>query len=67
MDGDITREEIQTALGLKGRDNFTKNYLNPALENGYIEMIYPDIPHHPEQAYRLTSKGKDLKSKKQIS
>lgn len=64
MDGDITREAIQTALGLKGRDNFTKNYLNPALEDGYIEMIYPDTPRHPDQAYRLTSKGKDLKSKK---
>lgn len=61
MDGAVTREEIQTALGLKGRDNFTKNYLNPALENGYIEMIYPDVPRHPDQAYRLTSKGEDLK------
>lgn len=54
------REEIQTALGLRGRDNFLRNYLNPAIEKGYVEMIYPDTPRHPEQAYRLTQKGVNL-------
>lgn len=55
------REEIQEALNLRGRDNFTKNYLNPAIENGYIELIFPNSPRHPEQAYRLTPKGENLK------
>lgn len=55
------RDEIQDALGLKGRDNFMKNYLSPAIEEAYVEMIYPGTPRHPEQAYRLTQKGIELK------
>jgi hypothetical protein len=55
------RDKIQDALGLKGRDNFMKNYLSPALEEAYVEMIYPDTPRHPDQAYRLTQKGIELK------
>lgn len=62
IEGVAKREEIQDALGLKGRDNFSNNYLNPALEHGYIERIFPESPRHPEQAYRLTQKGKELKN-----
>jgi hypothetical protein len=32
-----------------------------SLEAGFIEMIYPDSPNHPNQKYRLTVEGERLK------
>ena len=61
MSGELRRLEIQYALGLKDREHFADNYLNPALKSGYIEMLYPDNPNHPQQRYRLTEKGIKLK------
>lgn len=58
-----TRGEIQELLGLKDRKSFIENYLNPALENNYIEMTLPETPTSPNQRYRLTAKGKRLKTK----
>ena len=62
MSKDMKRSEIQSILGLKDREHFTDNYLNPALNNGYIELIYPNSPNHPQQQYRLTAKGVQLKN-----
>ncbi len=61
MSGELRRSEIQDALELKHRENFTTNYLTPALKLGYIEMTRPDNPNHPQQRYRLTDKGAELK------
>ncbi len=44
-------------LSLKGRDNFLKNYLRPALDNGFVEQANPKKPNHPKQKYRVTNKG----------
>ena len=63
LDGDLKRAEIQEILGLRHRDNFVANYLNPSLEADYIEMTIPEIPTHQEQRYRLTSKGKAIRIK----
>lgn len=49
--------QMMQALKLKGRANFVKNYLTPALEGGYLCMLYPDSPRHPRQKYRLTPRG----------
>lgn len=61
LEGEMKRSEIQDILGLKHSENFRDNYLLPALEAQYIEMIYPDTPNHPNQRYRLTLKGQELK------
>lgn len=53
----LSVREMMLALRLKGRDNFLKKYLNPALEGGYLCMLFPDSPRHPRQKYRLTPKG----------
>jgi hypothetical protein len=45
------------ALQLRGRDNFEKLYLLPALQAGLIERTIPDKPNSRLQQYRLTSKG----------
>ena len=50
-------KEMMAGLGLKGRDNFLNIYLNPAMNSGFIRMLYPDSPNHPRQKYLLTVKG----------
>ena len=45
----------------KSKWYFKKHTIQPALLEGYVEMIYPDKPNHPKQKYRLTAKGIALK------
>ncbi len=56
-DKKLSIKEIMTAIGLKGRDNFLNLYLNPAMQNGFVRLLYPDSPRHPHQKYLLTVKG----------
>ena len=44
-------------LNLKGEDNFRKRYLVPSMEEGYVQMLYPNATKRPDQAYYLTEKG----------
>ena len=44
MSGEMTRQRLQEALGLKHEDHFHKAYLIPALRSGLIEMKIPDQP-----------------------
>ena len=55
--GEMSREALQTALGLSDRKSFRQRYLKPALEYGLIEMTIPDKPNSRLQKYRLTNKG----------
>ena len=56
-------KEIMGALSLKGRDNFLKVYLNPAIGEQYVRLLFPNSPRHPRQKYRLTVKGMTLYNK----
>lgn len=56
--GEMSRQQLQTALGLKDDEHFRKNYLVPALEAGLIERTIPDKPRSSRQTYRLTAKGR---------
>ena len=56
-------KEIMETLSLKGRDNFLKEYLNPAIDKQYIRLLYPNSPRHPRQKYLLTVKGIALYNK----
>ena len=53
-----SRKELMELLHLKGRDNFEKLYLHPALDNKLIEKTIPEKPNSRLQKYRLTKKGK---------
>jgi hypothetical protein len=53
----LTVKEMMEALQLKGRDNFLNLYLNPAINEGYVQLLYPNSPRHPRQKYLLTKKG----------
>ena len=41
ISGEMTRTEIQSALGLKGRANFEERYLKPALSQGGCQCSSP--------------------------
>ncbi|MDD7252027.1 MAG: Fic family protein [Prevotellaceae bacterium] len=59
-DKQMSVKELISAVGLKNRENFMVNYLNPAIESGYIRLLYPNSPRHPRQRYLLTVKGLTL-------
>ena len=59
-DCELTADELLRRLGLRHRPTFRKNYLNPALSSGVVEMTEPDSPRSPTQRYRLTDAGKRL-------
>ena len=56
--GEMSRIELQQALGLSDEKNFRKVYLLPAIEAGLLEMTTPDKPRSNRQRYRLTEAGK---------
>ncbi len=47
----LSTKELMELVGLKHRPTFSRNYLAPTLELGYIEMIYPDKPNSSKQKY----------------
>lgn len=53
----LSVRETMDAMSLKGRDNFLKAYLNPAIDEQYVRLLYPNSPRHPRQKYLLTVKG----------
>ena len=57
--GEMTRQQLQEALGLKHEDHFRAAYLLPALRAGLIEMTIPDKPRSSRQRYRLTPAGRE--------
>ena len=61
LTGEMGRSELQGLLSIKNRDYFRTDYLNPAINTGYIELTIPDKPNSQNQKYRLTTKGIALK------
>jgi ATP-dependent DNA helicase RecG len=57
---EMTRGELMELLELKDRMYFSKEYLAPALQGGFIEMTIPDKPKSKLQKYRLTEKGQKI-------
>lgn len=57
---ELSVKEMLKAIGLKDRENFMDNFLSPAMNEGFLRMLYPDSPRHPRQKYLLTVKGLGL-------
>lgn len=53
----LSTKAMMENMQLKGRDNFLNLYLNPAIQAGYVTLLYPDKPRHSRQKYFLTAKG----------
>ena len=51
-DEELSATQIMERLGLSHRPTFRKNYLNPALALGDIEMTVPEKPNSRNQKYR---------------
>jgi len=58
LKNEMSRDDLQSALGLQDRKSFSERYLKPALSAGLIEMTIPDKPNSRLQKYRLTQKGR---------
>lgn len=61
---ELSVKEIMEGLRLKDRKNVLNLYLNPAITDGYVRLLYPDKPRHPRQKYLLTVKGMALYNEK---
>ncbi|MBR2408513.1 MAG: Fic family protein [Lachnospiraceae bacterium] len=46
-----TASAIMDMLGLKSKETFRKNYMNPALEQNLVRMMLPDKPNSRNQRY----------------
>ena len=53
----LSAKDLMANLNLKGRDNFVKLHLTPAIAEGFVTPLYPENPRHPHQKYYLTEKG----------
>ena len=53
----LSVKEMMVAIELKDRENFLNLYLSPAINEGFVKMLYPNSPRHPRQKYLLTAKG----------
>ena len=51
-----TKEELMQKLD-KG-EQLIRKYLKELREKGIVEYVYPELPNHPYQAYRVTEYGK---------
>lgn len=63
---DMSRSEIMDKLELRHRYNFNTNYLQPAIDQGFVFYLFPESPNSPDQKYRLTEKGNILVSSLKI-
>ena len=62
----LSVKEIMEGIGLKDRKNVLNLYVNPAIAEGYVRLLYPQSPRHPRQKYLLTAKGQALYKEKDI-
>jgi Fic family protein len=58
--GEMTRQQLREAIGLRDDEHFRRTYLIPALEAGLIDMTIPEKPRSSRQKYRLTAKGRQV-------
>ncbi|MGD0961906.1 MAG: Fic family protein [Methylomonas sp.] len=53
---ELGSSELMAALSLNHWPTLRENYLNPALDAGWIERTQPDSPRSPTQRYRVSGR-----------
>jgi ATP-dependent DNA helicase RecG len=56
-------KSLMKGMNLRNIPSFVNTYITPNLAEGYIAMLYPEVPNHPMQSYYLTNKGRELLKK----
>lgn len=51
-DTEYSANELLSLLGLKSKETLRHNYIDPAIESGFIDMTLPDKPTSRNQRYR---------------
>ena len=51
---------LMEGMNLQNRPSFVNSFITPNITNGYIAMLYPELPNHPMQSYYLTTKGREV-------
>ena len=51
-DTEYSANELLALLGLKSKETLRHNYIDPAIESGFIDMTVPDKPTSRNQRYR---------------
>lgn len=54
----LTRAALQEASGLRDREHFVNQYLNPMVNANLIQLTIPDKPRSSKQRYFLTDAGR---------
>lgn len=54
---ELSMKQIMKAIRLKHRPTILYNYIEPAMDDGIITLLYPESPRNPRQKYKLTLKG----------
>lgn len=54
---ELSMKQIMEATGKKHRPSLLYNYIEPAIKDGIVTLLYPNSPRHPRQKYKLTVKG----------
>lgn len=57
--------ELTEICGYIDSKHFRESYINPAMTENAIERLYPDVPNHPKQRYRLAEAAKEWKTNNQ--
>lgn len=57
--------ELMEIAERSDRTKFRDQVLNPLLEAGFLEMVFPDKPRSSKQKYRLTEKGRTFLKERQ--
>lgn len=47
----MTANEIMEKLGIKSKETLRKNYLEPAIKEGFVSLTIPDKPTSKNQRY----------------
>ena len=62
-DGPRSRSDLMKLANYSNRVYFMRRHLQPLIEGDLIEMTYPGNAKSPNQAYTLTQKGHDVRSR----